>query len=149
MAEQKPNDLIPINGWVMELPGLTSPHFHKLSGLSIKTGHMQIIDGGTNATFNFSDGIEECGPITMSRTRDGSAADKTFAQFVRDVISKGSKINGSFVQYRFGKQVMSILFTGLLMNDYKITDFDTSGKGESAKSDQTYTAQVDHWEDSY
>lgn len=147
--EQKPNDLIPINGWVMELPGLTSPHFHKLSGLSVKTGHMTIIDGGTNATFNFSDGIEENGPITMTRTRDGSSVDKAFSQFIRDVVSKGSKINGSFVQYRFGKQVIKILFTGLLMSEYKLTDFDTSGKGDSAKSDQTYTAQVDHWEDTY
>ncbi|MFH0989836.1 MAG: hypothetical protein V1799_07460 [bacterium] len=145
--EQKPNDLIPINGWVFELPGLTSPHFHKLSGIGVKTGTMTIIDGGTNMAFNFSDGIEENGAITMTRTRDNSAADGVFAKFVRDVIKTGVKVNGSFVQYRHGKQVLKILFTGLLMNDFKYNDFDTSGKGDGAKSDQTYVAQVDHWEE--
>ena len=144
-----PNDLIPVNGWLMELPGLTSPHFHKLQGLAKKTGQMTVIDGGTNQSFNFSDGIAECGAITISRSRDGSADDKAFAQFINDVIASGKKINGTFVQYRFGKQVLKILFTGLLMNDYKMTDFDTHGKGDSAKSDQTYVAAVDDWEETY
>jgi len=144
-----PNDLIPVNGWVMELPGLTSPQFHKLQGLSKKTGVMTTIDGGTNRQFSFSDGILECGPITIVRTRDGSADDKAFAAYVADVVASGKKINGTFVQFRHGKQVLKVLFTGLLMNDYKLSDFDTLSKGDGSKSDQTYVAQVDNWEETY
>lgn len=144
-----PNDLIPQNGWVMELPGLSSPHFHKLQGVSTKTGHMTIVDGGSNIAYNFSDGIAENGAITLSRTRDGSPDDVVFANFVRDVQKNGKKVNGAFTQYRFGKPVMKILFNGLLMEDYKLSDFDTSAKGDGAKSDQTYVAAVDHWEDAY
>jgi hypothetical protein len=145
----QPNDLMPNNGWIMELPGLTSPQFHKLQGLSTKTGVMTIVDGGSNQTYSFSDGIEENGPITIVRTRDGSGDDTTFANFVRNVRLSGKKVNGTFTQYRHGKVAMKVLFTGLLMNDYKVSDFDTAGKGDSAKSDQTYVAQVDHWEDAY
>ena len=85
------NDLIPQNGWVMELPGLASPHFHKLQGVSTKTGHMTIVDGGTNISYNFSDGIAENGAITLVRTRDGSPDDVAFANFVRDVQKNGKK----------------------------------------------------------
>ena len=144
-----PSDLIPVNGWTMELPGLSSPQFHKLQGLSKKTGVMTVIDGGTNRAFNFSDGILECGPITFTRTRDGSSDDKAFAQFIADAIKSGKKVNGTFVQYRHGKQSLKILFTGMLMNDYKLSDFDTASKGDGAKSDQTYVAQVDNWEETY
>ena len=144
-----PNDLIPVYGWVLDLPGMSSPQFHKLQGLSKKTGVMTIIDGGTNTAFNFSDGIEENGPVTITRPRNGSADDKAFASFIASAIATGKKINGSMTQRRHGKVVLKILLTGLLMNDYKLTDFDTQSKGDGAKSDQTYIAHVDHWEEVY
>ncbi len=144
-----PIDLIPQNGWLMDLPGLVSPAIHKLQGVSTKTGVMTVIDGGSNVQYSFSDGVEENGPITISRTRDGGPDDAVFANFVRAVQKTGKKVNGSFTQYRFGKVVMKILFNGLLMNDYKLSDFDTNAKGDGAKSDQTYVATVDHWEDAY
>ena len=141
------NDLIPVNGWTVSIAGLVSPAFHKLQGLSKKSGVMTTIDAGTNQALNFSDGIEECGPVTLIRTRDGSADDKAFGQLINGAIQKGSKLNGSMTQYRFGKQVMKILFIGMLASEYSLSDFDTNGKGDGAKSDQKLVAQVDHWEE--
>jgi hypothetical protein len=143
------NDLIPVNGWtITSLPGLVSPAFHKLQGLSKKTGIMTTIDAGTNRQLNFSDGIEECGPITLLRTRDGSPDDAAFAAFFDNTLT-GKKVNGVFTQYRHGKEVLKIAFTGLVFGDYSLTDFDTNQKGDSAKSDQKYQAHVDHWEETY
>jgi len=140
------NDLYPVNGWLMELPGLTSPAFHKLQGLSKKTGLMTTVDGGTNVQLSFSDGIVEHGPVTLVRTRDGSANDNAFAAFFAEAV-KGKKLNGVMTQKRNGVQIMKIMFTGCLFNEYSLTDFDTNGKGDSAKSDQKAVAQVEGWEE--
>jgi hypothetical protein len=142
------NDLIPVNGWTLSLPGLVAPAFHKLQGMSKKTGVMTTVDAGTNQQLNFSDGIEECGQVTMIRTRDGSADDKTFAGFFDDTLA-GKKVNGVLTQHRHGKQVLSIAFTGMIFPEYSLTDFDTNAKGDSAKSDQKIQAHVDHWEETY
>lgn len=145
-------DVIPVNGWLMSLDpinvksgmiSLISPHFHKVSGLSKKTGSMEVVDGGTNAKIHFSDGIREHGDVTISRSRDGTVDDQAFSRFIDTCFESGGKVSGTMTQYRYGRQVMEIRFTGLLFNEYNLADFDTQG---SDKSDQSYTAKCDKWE---
>lgn len=143
-----PTDVIPVNGWIFEFDGgdLVSPNFTELSGLNKKTGTIEVVDGGTNRKFYFSDGIIDYGGITIKRTRDGSADDKKFAKFIDDVFANGTKRSGTMVQRRHGVEVLRIIFKGLLMNDYALTDFNTHG---SEKSDQTYQCKADYWEEQY
>lgn len=146
-AQPPQTDVIPQNGWIMEVgTGLVSPHFHKLTGLNRKTGTVEVVDGGTNRKFFFSDGIIEHDKISVTRSRDGSAADRVFAQWIRDVFANGGKKNGQMVQFRHGREILRINFQGMLFNDYTLADFDTHG---SDKSDQTYQCACDWWEEEY
>jgi len=69
---KKPTALYVVNGWYIELPGLVSPHFERLSGLSKKTGTVEIVDAGTNIKYKFNGQIIDFGTITLERTMDGS-----------------------------------------------------------------------------
>jgi hypothetical protein len=146
---QPPVDAIPVNGWVLILEPLASerrlnsPHFHKLEGLSRKTGKLEVVDGGTNVKYHFSDGIMEAGDINIKRTRDGSPDDATFDSYINAVFTSGRKRNGRMEQYRFGRHVLTVRFTGLLLHEFELANFDTHG---SDKSDQTYKCTCDWWE---
>ncbi|HAA56814.1 MAG TPA: hypothetical protein DCE42_18755 [Myxococcales bacterium] len=140
MSEQFPQDAIPNNGWVMELPGLTSPHIEKVSGISKETGELEMVDGGTNRTFYFSDGVLKHGDLTISRTRDGSNDDQVFGDFFEKMVGTGKKYNGTLIQYRFGQVVTKIKFQGLLMRKFSLSDMNIN---ESNKSEQTYECKVD------
>jgi hypothetical protein len=152
MAGNQPpqTEVLPTNGWLMDIDAgdhnLRSPHFHKVTGMSRKTGTLEVVDGGTNYKMYFTDGILDHGNVTIVRSRDGSADDQAFAEFIRDCFATGKKRSGSLIQYRFGKQVLEIRFKGLLCHEYALTDFDTAG---SDKSDQTYTCAADWWEDTH
>ena len=141
MSEQFPVDAIPANGFIMELPGLTSPHIEKVSGISKETGTIEQIDGGTNRTFYFSDGILKHGELTFSRPRDGSADDAAFAAFFDQMVASGKKFNGTLLQYRFSQIVLKIQFQGLLCFKFALTDMEL---GTSNKAEQTYQAKVDY-----
>lgn len=144
MPESPPIDLIPVNGWIFEIPGVTNPHITKVQGLSRKTGVMEIVDGGSNRKYFFSDGVLEHGPLTIMRTRDGSPADAAYYKIFEDVVAQGVKVDGgSLIQYRHGVQVLEIQFEGLLMNDFALTDFDVNGG--NAHSEMTFVAQCDFW----
>jgi len=144
MAETFPTDAIPVNGWVMELPGMVNPHITKLQGLNRKTGSIEVIDGGSNRKFFFSDGVLEHGPLTIMRTRDGTDEDIKFSAFFDAARKKGTKIDGTLLQFRHCNQVMKIKFTGLLLNEESLTDFDVDGG--TTKSEMTIIAQCDFWE---
>ncbi len=142
MPETFPIDAVPNNGWVMELPGMTSPHITKVSGISKHTGQLSVVDGGSNREFHFSDGIIKHTPITITRIRDNSPEDKKFAKFFEDAVN-GGKITGTLIQTRNGKPCCKIKFQGLLMNDLKLHDFDVHG---SDPATMEYVAQCD-WAD--
>lgn len=143
MAETFPIDSVPVNGWIMELPGMANPHITKVQGLNRKTGVMEVVDGGSNRKFFFSDGVLEHGPLTIMRTRDGSPEDAAFSNFFDSIIGTGAKIDGTLIQFRHGNQVLKIQFTGLLMNEQSLTDMDVDGG--NAKSEMTAVAQCDLW----
>jgi hypothetical protein len=139
--------LIPNNGWIVDIDGLDTPHFHKLQGLSRKTGIMKIVDGATRKKFIFNDEVVDYGPITLVRARDNSAADKQITDWVKVAFKDGEKRNGSFVQYHRGQEVLRILFTGLTVSENTYGDFDTMASGDGARSDITVVCEVEHWEE--
>lgn len=149
MANEQPAqiDVIPVNGWIMELgEGLNSPHIHQVTGLNKKTGTIEVIDGGTNRKFFFSDGILEHAPLNIVRSRDGSEADAVFSSFFDDVVANGRKLDGQLIQFRNGQEIYHINFVGVLMNEYSVADLDTHG---TDKADQTYVAQADWWQEEF
>lgn len=136
-------DIIPVNGWIIEIDGLSAPHFHKLAGLSKKTGTLEVVDGGTNRKYFFSDGVQEHGSLTFTRTRDKSPDDAAFIAFQNEYWATGAKLDGQLIQFRFGTEILRINFQGLGFNEMALTDFDTMG---SDKSDIIGNATCDWWE---
>lgn len=149
-TEQFPTDAVPQNGWVLELPGMDSPHFSKLSGLKQSVDTTKIVDGGTNREFYFSAGILKVEPVTMMRARDGGSSgsvhDRKFRNFFEVAASTGAKFNGTMIQYRFGQPVLQIQFLGMLVHEFSDGDFDTESND---KSMQTAVATVDFMEVKY
>lgn len=128
------------------MPGLTSPHIDEISGLGYATGTTEQVDGGTNRTFFFTDGIYKAKQLTFSRPRDGSPDDAAFAKYFDEMIKSGRKYNGTIIQRRFNKIVMTVKFKGLLFNDFSLTDM----KADSTdKARQQYQAMVDYLDVKY
>ena len=143
MAETFPVDAIPINGWVMEIPGLTNPHITKVTNINRKTGVISVVDGGTNRKFHFSDGILEHEALGLVRVRDGTADDKAFSQLFQNVVETGQKIDGTLRQFRHGRVVLKLRFMGMLCAEEKFPDMDVES-GDKAVT--TITAQLDFLE---
>jgi len=139
--------LVPNNGWIVEIPGLETPHFHKLQGLNRKTGVMTIVDGATRKRYKFNDEVVDYGQITLVRAKDNSPADTQLADWVKAAFRDGEKRNGSFIQYHRGKEVLRILFTDLMVSENSYNDFDTMATGDGARSDMTVICEVGHWEE--
>lgn len=139
---QKPNAAFVTNGWYFELPGLVSPHFEQISGISKKTGNVQIVDAGSNIKYNFSSQILDFGQISLSRTRDGSSDDRVMAGLVEASIATGAKFAGVMVKLHFGKEVYRIAFTGLKFMEENRPEYNTSSEEKELVQ---YTATVDTW----
>lgn len=139
---QKPTDQYVANGWYLDLPGLVSPHFETLEGLSRKTGTVDIVDAGTNIRFKFSDQIIDFGAITLTRTRDGSSDDTALNALVTASLRNGVKYAGALVYLHHGVEVFRIIFDGLLFNEDNLPSFDINS-GEKFRT--TYQATVDEW----
>lgn len=142
---QKPIALYTVNGWTLELPGLVSPHFETLSGLSKKTGTMTIVDGGTNVKFKFSDQIKDFGQITLGRTDDGSIDDLTIRSLIEESIENGTKYTGALVKRHYGVEVFRIAFEGLGFVEQNWPDLDVNATEDSAKLKIDIVANVDTW----
>lgn len=138
---QRPSDLFVTNGWYLELPGLISPHFETLSGLSKKTGKVEIVDAGSNIRYKFSGQITDFGAITLGRTYDGSSDDSVFRALV-EAGRRGTKIAGVLVNLHHGTEVFRIAFQGLLFLAETYPDFDINTE---EKLKITYNAEVDQW----
>lgn len=139
---QRPTALFVVNGWYLELPGLVSPHFQTLSGLSKKTGRTEIVDAGTNIKFKFNDQIIDFGEITLARTMDGSSDDPVFRALVDASIHFGIKHAGVLIKRHHGVPVFSIAFDGLKFETYEHPEYDVnSGNQLSIRT----LASVDIW----
>jgi len=139
---QKPTNVFVTNGWYMELPGLVSPQFESLSGLSKKTGTVEVVDAGTNVKYKFSSQIVDFGTITLVRPYDGSSDDVLMRALVNASITEGIKYAGVLVKRHFGNEVYRIAFEGLMFTEETYPDFNT---GAEEKQNISYVANVDSW----
>lgn len=126
----------------MELPGLVSPHFETLEGLSLKTGIVDIVDAGTNIKYKFNDQIIDFGQITLSRTADGSSDDAAFEQLVQAGIRTGVTYVGALVKLHFGVEVYRIFMNGIGFKEFNWPTFDVNS-GEKLR--QSVVATVQEW----
>lgn len=139
---QKPTGLYVQNGWYLELPGLVSPAFETLSGLSRKTGAVQMADAGSNIIYKFSSQLKDYGQITLSRPLQGSVDDAAFRLLVSAAIDEGAKYPGVLVKLHFGVEVFRVAFEGLLFTEENYPDFNVLGQD---KLNISYVASVDQW----
>lgn len=139
---QKPKRQFVANGWWLELPGLVSPQFETLSGLSKTTGTVTIVDAGTNIRYKFSSQIIDYGEITLTRTFDGSSDDVAFDALVDSSIELGLKHSGVLIKREFRLPVFSIGFDGIRFKERRMPDLNIDTED---KFTATYTADVDVW----
>lgn len=139
---QKPKAAYVVNGWYLELPGLNSPRFETLSGLSKRTGTVEVVDAGTNIKYKFSSQIIDFGAIGLTRNMDGSSDDIAMDALVELSITSGQKFTGVLIKKHFGTPVFTIAFEGLRFVEDNWPDFSIEGEEKLIK---TYQATVDTW----
>lgn len=134
------------NGWYFQLtslPPLVSPHFQTLSGLSKKTGTVEVVDGGTNVKYKFSSQLVDYGTITLARPNDASTDDAVWRQIVHNSIRMGIKYSGVLVKEHYGQEVYRIMFSGLRFVEENYPEFNTHAEDAQVVS---CVATVDEWE---
>lgn len=138
----KPSDLLTNNHFYFEVPGLISPHFHKISGISKKSGEVSIVDGATNTKHKFSSQIKDFGDITLIRTPDGSVDDYSMRALVDKCLNAGFRFDGNLVKLHNGQEAFRIMFLGLRIKEVNYPDFDTSAE---ERMDISYVCSVSEW----
>lgn len=139
---QRPKGLHVVNGWYLELPGLVSPQFETLEGLSIKTGIVEIVDGGSNVKYKFNDQIVDFGQITLTRTSDGSSDDLVMHNLVLASIRQGITYPGALVKLNNGIEMYRIIFDGLGFKENNYPNLDINS-GEKHRI--SYMATIQEW----
>jgi hypothetical protein len=136
---KKPTDLLVANGWYLELPGIVSPHFETLSGLSKTTGRVEIVDAGTNIRYNFPSQILSFGEITLTRTYDGSPLDIALEALVDECIERGLKVQGNLVKLHHQREAFRLAMEDFQFSARNFPDFDVNSEDKFLMS---YTANV-------
>lgn len=139
---QRPTDLYVTNGWYLELPGLTSPHFETLEGLQKTSEHVDIVDAGTNRKHKFAGQIVDFGDMTLSRTHQGTADDKILIEMAENMIYRGLKVPAVAVKMHHGQEVMRIVLEGFRFSAYTFPTFDVNSQEKFLVN---YTATCDNW----
>ena len=140
----KPTDALTANHFEFEVPGLISPHFHKLEGISQKSGEVFIVDGSTNIKHKFSSQLKDFGDITLTRTLDGSVDDISMRLLVKQCMDNGFRFDGNLVKKHNGKEAFRILFLGLRIKEVQYPSLDTSSE---ERFDVKYVCSVSEWDE--
>ena len=140
----KPTDSITTGHWYFEIPGLISPHFQALEGISRETGEVTVVDGATNITHKFSAQIKKFGDITLTRPYDGSVDDVSVNALYRKCEDEGFRFDGSLVKMHNGKEVFRILFMGMRIKRREHPNLATEGED---RYDVKYVCSVSQWEE--
>jgi hypothetical protein len=124
-------DAMTANGWYLELPGVIAPHFETLDGL--KAGSVEsftIVDGGSNKKVYFSGQAVDFGEFTLTRTRQGTADDKTIFNLVEACMKQGLKFNARVVKLHHGVEAFSIFLENFRFTskNYPTLDVNSSDK---------------------
>lgn len=142
---QRPQDIYVVNGWYLNIPvaGIQSDGlFETLEGMQKSSGTVEVVDAGTNRKYKFTDQLVDYGEMTLTRSYNGSAADRAMEVLVNTMIENGIKLPVTAVKMHQGKEVMTIVFEGFAFNAANYPTFDTGG---SDKFTVSYTAHCDGW----
>jgi len=138
----KPVDALTANHFHFEVPGLISPHFHKLEGISKKSGEVFIVDGSTNIKHKFSSQLKDFGDITLTRTLDGSVDDISMRALVDSCLNEGFRFDGNLVKQHNGQEAFRVLFLGLRIKEVQYPSLDTASE---ERFDIKYVCSVSEW----
>lgn len=138
----RPTSLYSANNWYFEIPGMVSPDFHTLSGISRETGEISVVDGYTNITHKFSNQIKTFGDIILTRAYNGSIDDKFMATLNKLCEDTCFRFDGNLVKMHCGKEVFRILFLGMRIKGVKHPDLATDS---TSRYDVQYTLSVSEW----
>lgn len=138
----KPTDALTANHFYFEVPGLISPHFHKLEGISKKSGEVFIVDGSSNVKHKFSSQLKDFGDITLTRTPDGSVDDVSMRALVDQCLNEGFRFDGNMVKLHNGQEAFRIMFLGLRIKEVQYPSFDTASE---ERMDVKYVCSVSEW----
>lgn len=143
---QKPQDAYVANGWYLNIPVagiMQNGLFETLEGMGMQSGEVQIVDAGTNRKIKFTDQLVDFTDMTLTRTYNGSAADRALEVLVKTMIEEGLKLPVTAVKMHHGKEVLTIIFEGFAFKEEKFPTFDV---GSSEKFTVSYTAHCDGWD---
>lgn len=140
----KPIDSFTAGHWYFEVPGLISPQFQGLEGISRETGEVMVVDGMTNLTHKFSSQIKKFGDITLTRPYDGGVDDASMNVLVKKCEDEGFRFDGSLVKMHNGKEVFRILFLGLRIKRVEHPNLQTESE---ERYDVKYVCSVSQWEE--
>ena len=138
----KPTDSLVNNGWYFEVPGLISPHFSSLEGVSRKTGQVVVVDGTTNIKHKFSDQMKDFSDITLIRAKDASVDDKSIRVLADKCINEGFRFDGQLVKLHNKKEIFRIIFLGMRIMEEEHPSLKTDG---TDKYDMKYPCSVSEW----
>lgn len=138
---KKPSDLLVVNGWYLEIPGIESPHFETMEGMAKTSGSVGIVDGGANVEYLFPSQIVRNGQLSFTRTYQGTAAD-TLLEQMADAMMHGMMINGAAVKMHQNKEVFRLLLEGFRFTGYKYPTWDVNGE---EKFTVVFEATVHKW----
>lgn len=138
----KPVDALTANHFLFEVPGLVSPHFQKIEGISKKSGEVVIVDGSTNIKHKFSSQIKEFGDITLSRVYDGSVDDRSMRALTDQCMNEGFRFDGNLVKMHNGQEAFRIIFLALRIKEVQHPSLDT---GSEERYEVKYICSVSEW----
>lgn len=137
---KKPQDALVVNGWYIELPGIT-PLFRSLDGIQKMTENVEIVDAGSNRKFKFGSQIIDFGNFTLVRQFDGSQDDSIVQGIADECVETGLKFPARLVKLHWGKEIFSLGFEGFRFSGYTYPALNTAGQ---ETFDVTFQATVDN-----
>lgn len=138
----RPTDAYVNNGWYFEVPGLVSPQFQQLEGISKTSGEVVVVDGATNIKHKFSSQLKDFGDIVLTRPKDGSIDDTTMRVLEDQCLNTGFRFDGNLVKLHNGQEVFRILFLGMRIKKVEHPSLNTGGED---LYNMKYTCSVSEW----
>jgi len=124
----RPTDLYVTNGWYLELPGIVSPHFETLEGVSQNSNTVAIVDSGTNRRYKFGTQIIDYGDMTLTRTLQGTPDDVVLDATVVAMIQLGLKVNAVAIKLHHLVEAFRLIFEGFRVVSVAYPSFDVNGE---------------------
>jgi len=124
----RPTDLYVTNGWYLELPGVVSPHFETLEGVSKNSNTVAIVDSGTNRRYKFGTQIIDYGDMILTRTLQGTPDDVTLDATTEAMIQLGLKVNAVAIKLHHLTEVFRLVFEGFRIVSVSYPSFDVNGE---------------------